>query len=266
MAPLTYILNKFKYCKIVEEEITTCGQKISIFDIRKDMLQSQFKYMRLQSDEELEALKHEDIVQFFTRIHEYQCDDLTKSSQEHRQQMKTFQRTCNLIFWHDGSTLSSHGYILIMVARMHYDAVFMTNEEDFQLTGISTEIQPTIEKPYLNILTRYPSTEQQLTYSEERLTDIISLKESLKTKDGIIIFDVARALKGDHPATQYEAGQQKGSNYACHACNIDSNCHKKYSYPFKCKYLSLRDRITIVLHTLSSQNRLRARNQIHLYS
>ena len=81
MAPLTYILNKFKYCKIVEEEITTCGQKISIFDIRKDMLQSQFKYMRLQSDEELEALKHEDIVQFFTRIHEYQCDDLTKSSQ-----------------------------------------------------------------------------------------------------------------------------------------------------------------------------------------
>ena len=180
--------------------------------------------------------------------------------------MKTFQRTCNLIFWHDASTLSSHGYILIMVARMHYDAVFMTNEEDFQLTGISTEIQPTIEKPYLNILTRYPSTEQQLTYSEERLTDIISLKESLTTKHGITIFDVAWALKGDHPATQYEAGQQKGSNYACHACNIDSNCHKKYSYPFKCKYLSLKDRITIVLHTLSSQNRLRARNQIHLYS
>ena len=198
IAPLTYIVNKFKYCEIVEEEITICGRKISIFGIRKDMLQSQFKYMRLQSDEELEALKHEDIVQFFTRIHEYQSDDLTKSSQEHLQQMKIFKRTCNLIFWHDGSTLSSHGSILVMVARMHYDAVFMTNEEDFQLTGISTEIQPEIEKPYF-----------------------ISLKESLTTKDGITIFDVARALKGDHPATQYEAGQQKGSNYACHACNID---------------------------------------------
>ena len=65
---------------------------------------------------------------------------------------------------------------------------------------------------------------------------------------------------------QYEAGQQKGGNYACHACNIDSNCHKKYSYAFKCKYLSLKDRITKVLHTLSSRNRLRAHNQIHLYS
>ena len=44
------------------------------------MLQSQFQYMRLQSDKELEALKHEDIVKFHTRIHEYHSDDLTKSS------------------------------------------------------------------------------------------------------------------------------------------------------------------------------------------
>ena len=91
------------------------------------------------------------------------------------------------------------------------------------------------------MLTRRPSTEQQLTYSEERLTDVISLKDSLTTKDGIIICDVARAFKGDHLATQYEPRQQKGGNYACHACNIDSNGHKKYSYAFKCKYLSLKD-------------------------
>ena len=230
------------------------------------MLESQFQYMRLQSDEKLEALKHEDIVKFLTRIHEYHSDDLTKSSQDLLQKMKTFQRPRNLIFWHDGSTLSSHRYILIMVATLYDDAVFMTNEEYFQLTGISTEIQPIIEKPYLYILTRCPSTEQQLIYSEKCLTDMISLKDSLTTKDGIVIFDVARAFKGDHPATQYEAGQQKCGNYACHACSTDSNCHKKYSYAFKCKYLSLKDRITKVLHTLSSRNRLRAHNQIHLYS
>ena len=80
MAPLTYIQKKFKHDKIVEEKITICDRKISIFDIRKDMLQSQFQYMRLQSDKELEALKHEDIVKFHTRIHEYHSDDLTKSS------------------------------------------------------------------------------------------------------------------------------------------------------------------------------------------
>ena len=152
MAPLTYI-QKFKHDKIVEEEVTICGRKISIFDTRKDMLQSQFQYMRLQSDEELEALKHEDIVKFLTQIHEYHSDDLTKSSQDLLQKMKTFQRPRNLIFWHDGSTLSSHRYILIMVATLYDDAVFMTNEEYFQLTGISTEIQLIIEKPYLHILT-----------------------------------------------------------------------------------------------------------------
>ena len=124
------------------------------------MLESQFQYTRLQSDEKLEALKHEDTVKFLTRIHEYHCDDLTKSSQDLLQKMKTFQRTRNLIFWHDVLTLSSHRYILIKVVTLYGDVVFMTNEEYFQLTGISTEIQPIIEKPYLYILTRCPSTEQ----------------------------------------------------------------------------------------------------------
>ena len=87
------------------------------------MLESQFQYMRLQSDEKLEALKHEDIVKFLTRIHEYHSDDLTKSSQNLLQKMKTFQRTRNLIFWHDGSILSSHRYVLIMVATLYDNAV-----------------------------------------------------------------------------------------------------------------------------------------------
>ena len=164
MALLTYIQKKFKHDKIVEEKVTICGWKINIFDIRKDLLQSQFQYMRLQSDEELEALKHEDTVKFFTRIHEYYTDALTKSSQELLQKMKTFQRTCNLIFCHDRSTLSSHGYILIMVATLYDDTAFMSTKEYFKLTGISTEIQPITEKLYLCKLTRCPSTEQQLIY------------------------------------------------------------------------------------------------------
>ena len=58
-------------------------------------------------------------------------------------------------------------------------------------------------------MTRRPSTEQQLTYSEERLTDVISFKDSLTTKDGIIISDVARAFKGDHPATNMNLDSRK---------------------------------------------------------
>ena len=42
----------------------------------------------------------------------------------------------------------------------------MTNEEYFQLTDISTEIQPITKKPCLHIFTRCPSTEQQPIYSE----------------------------------------------------------------------------------------------------
>ena len=154
------------------------------------MLQSHFKYMRLESDEELEVPKHEDMVQFLTHIHKYYSVDLTKSSEKLLQQLKTFEHMCNLIFWYDGSTHSSHGYILIMEATLYNDAVFMANEEYFQLTSISTQIHSIIEKPYLYILTQPPSTKQQLIYSEEHLTDILSFKDSLTTKDGITIFDL----------------------------------------------------------------------------
>ena len=55
--------------------------------------------------------------------------------------------------------------------------------------------------------------------------------------------DILRAFKGDHPASQFEAGQQKGGNFVCHGCAIESNCHRNLPHSFKLPTLSLQDRI-----------------------
>ena len=100
-----------------------------------------------------------------------------------------------------------------------------------------------------------PSTDQQLLYSDKRLSDILEIKKSFITTDGIEINDIVRAFKGDHPESQFKAGQQKGGNYACHSCCLNSNCAKSLPYSFKCNTLSQSDRINKIHASTSSQRR-----------
>ena len=53
------------------------------------------------------------------------------------------------------------------------------------------------------------------------------IRKPLLTTGGIEINDKIRAFKGDHPASQFEAGQQARGNYACLGCCINYNCLKK---------------------------------------
>ena len=135
-----------------------------------------------------------------------------------------------LDIWHDCSRiyLYLHSHILVMVSCLYDPAVFFTDEEYSKSNGVLVNLQAIVEKPFLHILARSPSTYQQLLYSDKRLADTLNIKKTIQTPDGIQIYDTVRAFKGDHPASQFEAGQQKGGNYACHGCCINSHCIKVY--------------------------------------
>ena len=75
--------------------------------------------------------------------------------------------------------------------------------------------------------------------------------------DGIYLHDLLCAFKGNHPASQFEAGQQKGGNFVCHGCAVNSNCHRSLPHFFKLPTLSLQDRIKKIHTSLSSQNYLK---------
>ena len=61
------------------------------------------------------------------------------------------------MFWHDGSSISNHGHLIIMVTCMFDPAVYLTYQEYLNLYGKHINIQPVIEKPYLYILARCQS-------------------------------------------------------------------------------------------------------------
>ena len=192
--------------KIQKEEIDVCGRKINLLSIRNDMYHQQKKYMRLRPDKYFDTLSHEEVIHQLKTINEFNSLDCDANTQVLTQRLKMYERTRHLIFWHDGSSLSSHSHILIMVSCLYETAVFVTGEEYFKSEGSLINIQARIEKLFLYLMARSPSTEQQFLYSDERLSDILEIKKPLATTDGIEINDIVRAFKGDHPASQFEVG------------------------------------------------------------
>ena len=49
--------------------------------------------------------------------------------------LRTLQRQRHITFWHDGSTISNHSHLLIVVVILYDNAVFYSNDEYFLKTG-----------------------------------------------------------------------------------------------------------------------------------
>ena len=159
---------------LIKEEILVSGRKIPLCDIRKEMLLKHKVFMKLYCDTKLSQLSRAELVDELKKIHELEDHELHESDEHMREKLKKYQRTRNLIFWHDGSSLSSHSHILITVACLYDTAVFYTDEEYYEMSGIKCNVQASAEKPFLHILAR-SSNDQQLLYTDERLQDILQI-------------------------------------------------------------------------------------------
>ena len=254
----------FKNNELITEEVVIRGRMISLDEIRNDMLIAQKKCMRLTTDSEFDQLDREAVKNRLKNIHEFQIEDNNKTTEELCNTLKKYERSRNLMFWHDGSSLSSHGHILMLVSSIYDPAVYLTDDEYSAKYSSKINVQSRVEKPHLYILARCPSTDQQLLYTEERINDILKLKDPV-TVDGIEINDTMRNFKGDHPASQFEAGQRKGGNYACHGCGINSHCIKSYVHAFKCKTLSLKNRVDKILDSVESIDKIK-QGKVKLYN
>ena len=93
---------------------------------------------------------------------------------------------------------------------------FFTNEE----YHTSLDIKSIFEKPQVHLLARCLSDDQQILYIEERLQDIRNLNLTITSSKYAAIKDELCILKGDKPAAQFEAGQQKGGNFFCFSCSV----------------------------------------------
>ena len=77
---------------------------------------------------DLDALSHE-----YERLDEKFPTGETK--EELIKKLKFYQRRRSLICWHDGSSISNHGHLLITFSTIYDKALFHTNEEYFTISG-----------------------------------------------------------------------------------------------------------------------------------
>ncbi|XP_047134481.1 uncharacterized protein LOC101239424 [Hydra vulgaris] len=264
IVPKTFTKTVCKNNSLVTEEFLVSGRKLSIDDIRADMYENHKAFMRLTTDQEYLALSRETIIDGLKRIDEFNDDYENRSVLHLRETFKKFERTRHLMFWHDGSSLSNHGHILMLISVMYDKAIFFNNDEYYEKYGVKINIQAIVEKPFLYILARCPSNDEQLEYTNLRIENIISLKYPIIVNNNIEIFVVLRIFKGDHPASQFESGQNKGGNFPCHGCSLFAPKAKSYSYSFRCKTLSLKQRVEKIFQTNLSKDNFK-HGKIYLY-
>ena len=103
--------------------------------------------MRLRSDVYFDTLSREEVIHQLKTINEFISLNCDSDTQMLKKWLKMYECTCHLIFWHDGSSLSSHSHILIIVPCFYDTAVFVTDEEKFKSKGSLITSKLVLKRP-----------------------------------------------------------------------------------------------------------------------
>ena len=128
-------------------------------NIRRNLLKKHYKYMRRNSDAYFENIDIATLTERLATLNELNCDDSINTM---KQKLKNFERTRNIIMWHDASVIANHSHILFCVNVMYDPAVFYTSIEYQEISGDNVDVQAEIESPELYIIGRCRSNDEQL--------------------------------------------------------------------------------------------------------
>ena len=93
--------------EVKTDEVKIIERKLSLLEIRRKLLQRHSKYMRLMTDQEIQQLTRDNIVQLLTLAHHSVSPNETLTELQY--QLASLQRTRTLAFWHDHSTVVQQG-------------------------------------------------------------------------------------------------------------------------------------------------------------
>ena len=239
VAPRKYTRLIIEKGVIKEEQFVVEGRKISLTELRERFIKLHHKYMRLNPDSYFCSENIAVIKERLFKLNEY---DNLDSEDDMIQKLKRLERTRYIQLWHDASVVINHGHILYDVNIIYDPAAFYT-EEEMGIEGI----QEIVEKPEVYLVGRCRANDEQLAYSETRLECLLELSQPTKVNGEIVVEDVMRFFHGDGPASQIEAGHQKGGNYFCVSCPIHAGCttdiYRSYIQPT----IDISDRIKLLM-------------------
>lgn len=200
-------------------ELTIVGRKFPLLEIRKKLLAKHEKYMRLNTDTEIDSMSHSDLQSLSSLYHH----SVSPESDIHdlRSTTKLFQRSRSLVLWHDHGTVLHLGCILLTVHVAYDPAVFLTQHEYETKHTHTTSIQSLVETPSIYMLAAgSSSTEDQVALLQDRLDCLFDLSTEISSSNGVIVCDKLHFFVGDHPAQQFERGTQQGGTYKCGGCEV----------------------------------------------
>ena len=95
--------------------------------------------------------------------------------------------------WHDHSTLSNYGHVLLCVREMYNPAIQLSTAEARVQYGKDVDVQATVERPYLYMLGQSSSsTEDQIKFVPARHDDLENLIQKVKTVENVEVADEMR--------------------------------------------------------------------------
>ena len=114
------------------KQVEIVGRKLLLLELRQKLLNQHQKYMRLMTDQEINELTRENILQLMSCAHhETSPSAITEKLQL---QLATLQRSRTLAVWHDHSNVLQQGYILFAVWVIYDPAVYFT-EDEYRASG-----------------------------------------------------------------------------------------------------------------------------------
>ena len=142
-APSTVYTFKLVDGKLEEVHSEVYGRRFDMLKVRQELLRSHEKLMRLNSDEELDAMTKDDLMSLIP-----ECEiQPNMSIDDMKAKIRCLQRTRHLAVWHDHSSVLSRGYMLFTIKIVHDNAVFMEMDELAPEHKPSISLQEYVEEP-----------------------------------------------------------------------------------------------------------------------
>ena len=241
-----YSVNKHTHSVIIDD-VEVSARKFPLQKIREKLLQKHdaLGIVRDLSTEYFEALSTNQVI---ARLQQLAIPHKTdESSTALRKCLIEMSRKRYIKIWHDHSSISAHGHLLVLVSIIYDPAFFYTSEEMKNFKGVEIDVPTIVGKPEVYILGRSTSsTVDQLHFIATRrecLQDI----SILHTRTGTPVCDVVRFFYGDGPAAQFEAGHKQGGTYCCTGCKADSCRFSEIAYCYRAAKHTLKERQEFLL-------------------
>ena len=136
---------------------------------------------------------------------------------------------------------------MVLVSAI-YDPAFYYTLQELAEKGNNVDVISVVENPEIHMLAHSGSSDvEQMMYNEPRSDSLLDMDSTIITTSNHEVTDIVCFFHGDAPVRQFEAGNNRGGNCPCTACQTHVHRFNDLSHAFRMKTITLVDRQRFML-------------------